>query len=54
MVAVDEFADSKCFSRTERGITAFAAAPAAAEVQGGDLGDGAICERFLLLACMAA
>ena len=63
IVAVELFAeileaDSKCFSRIDRGMTAFAAAPATEmePAPGGDLGDGAVCERFFAatVACTAA
>lgn len=63
IVAVELFAeileaDSKCFSSIDRGMTAFAAAPATdmEPELGGDLGDGAVCVRFLAVAvaCTAA
>ena len=63
IVAVELFAeilgvDSKCFSSIDRGMTAFAAAPATeiGPAHGGDLGDGAVCERFFAatVACTAA
>lgn len=57
IVAVELFAeaDSKCFSSIDRGMTAFAAAPAT-EMEPGDLGDGAVCVRFFAaaVACTAA
>ena len=61
IVAVELFAviletGSKCFSSIDRGITAFAAAPATEPALGGDFGDGAVCVRFFAatVACTAA
>jgi len=55
-VAVEPFADSHCFSMAERGMAAFAAAPAAEEAAwfGEDFGEGTVVERLRLLACIAA